>query len=141
MGTEMIVCFFLMYHSICDIRTRKINAMVCVVFGIAGLFMFGIGNQKRVFSLVFGLLIGVGLMVVSYLTRETVGMGDGYVVAAVGIWVGGEKTLAMLMIALFLAAGFGILQISTGKANGKTELAFVPFFTLSHVLFMLGKIV
>lgn len=141
MWNEIIICVFLSYHSICDIRTRKINIPVCVGFGVVGFFVFGISNSRNVLSLAIGVLTGVCLMIFSYLTEEAVGMGDGYVVAAAGIWAGGEKTLAVLMSALFLAAGFGILRICAGKANGKTEIAFIPFFALSYMLLTWGKMV
>lgn len=141
MWDEIIIWLFLSYTGICDIKIRKINAIVCVVFGMVGLGLFAIGNGKSVLSLAGGILCGAGLMIFSKLTKEAVGMGDGYVVAAVGIWAGGEKTLATLMGALFLAAGFGILWICTGRANGKTEIAFVPFFTLSYMLLTLGKMI
>lgn len=141
MWNEIIIWLFLSHQTICDIKTRKINAGVCILFGAGGLLLFEIRNQKSVLSVAGGFLIGVCLMIFSYLTKEAVGMGDGYVVTAVGIWAGGEKTLAAVMSAFFLAAGFGIVRIAAGKADGKTELAFVPFFTLSYVLVTMGKIV
>lgn len=138
---EMIIWIFLSYHSICDVRTRKINTIVCILFGGIGLFMFDVRNSKSVLSVAGGILTGACLMVLSYLTREAVGMGDGWVVAAVGIWAGGEKTLAALMGALFLAAGFGIVRMVLRKADGKTEMAFVPFFTLAYILLTMGKLI
>ena len=139
MWKEILVFVFLGYQSICDIRTRKINAGVCMVFGAAGLLLLAIKHQRNVVSLVGGCVIGVCLMLVSYVTREAIGMGDGYVVTAVGIWAGGEKTLAAMMSAFLLAAGFGMVKIAAGKADKKTELAFVPFLTLSYVLVIIGK--
>ena len=139
MWDEIIICYFLGYHTICDLKTRKINVVVCVIFGAIGLCLIGIRNHKSVLSVTGGILIGMCLMIFSYLTKEAVGMGDGYVVAAVGVWAGGEKTVATLMTAFFLTAGFGIVQICAGKADGKTEIAFIPFFTLSYVLLTMGK--
>lgn len=141
MWKEIILWIFLAYHSIYDIKTRKINIIVCILFGVVGLVMFDMSSSRNVLSLAGGILTGVYLLVFSYLTKEAIGIGDGFVVTAVGIWMGGGKTLAALMGGFVLAAGFGILRICAGKANGKTELAFVPFFALSYGLLSVGRIV
>ena len=132
---------FLLYHSICDIKSRKIYIPICVIFAAVGLIVFVMGSRKQILSLIGGILCGVCLMLLSYFTEEGIGMGDGYVVTAVGIWSGGEKTFAALMGGLFLAAVFGILRVCTGKADGKTEFAFVPFLMSAYVSLVLGNAV
>lgn len=141
MVREIIVCVFLFYHSICDVKTRKIYIPACIIFGIAGFIVFAMGSRRHLFSLACGILCGVCLIIIAYLSEEAVGIGDGCVVTAVGIWIGGGKTLATLMGGLCLAAGFGILRMCLGKANGKTELAFIPFFTFAYVCLTLGNII
>lgn len=112
--------------------------IVCVLYGAAGVVAFACGDEKDVIALAGGLATGAYLLVCSLLTKEAVGIGDGFVVTAVGIWMGGGKTLAVLMGGFVLAAVFGIASICARKATGKTELAFVPFFTMSYAIFYIG---
>ena len=91
MWNEMIPGIFLAYQSICDIRKRTINAFACILFSLVGLVLMGIQRPENLLSMAVGILTGVCLVVLSHLTKEGIGMGDGYVVAAVGGWVGGAK--------------------------------------------------
>lgn len=138
MWENLLLWIFLLFHTVTDIRSRKINIVVCLVFGLLGLGVFLSGSEKDMVSLAGGILTGAYLLVFSLLTREAVGLGDGCVVTAVGIWLGGGKTLVVLMGGFVLAALFGVMRICARKATGKTELAFVPFFTLSYAICCIG---
>ncbi len=141
MWSDLLLWIFLLLHTVTDIKSRKINIVVCLFFGVLGLGIFAFGSEKDVISLVGGILTGAYLLVFSLLTREAVGLGDGCVVTAVGIWLGGGKTLVVLMGGFILAALFGVIKICVKKATGKSELAFVPFFTLSYIIFYTGGII
>lgn len=138
MWTTISLWIFLLFHTITDIKWRKINVMVCIVYATAGVIFFVSGDEKDMLSLFGGILAGAYLLVFSLLTKEAVGIGDGCVVTAVGIWLGGGKVLAILMGGFILAALFGVIKIGLKKADGKSELAFIPFFTLSYVMLYVG---
>ncbi len=138
MWKYVLLWIFLVFHAISDIKTRKINVIVCILFGIAGMIFFICNSERDVLSLTGGLMAGAYLLVFSFLTKEAVGVGDGIVVMATGIWLGGVVTFAVLMGGFVLAALFGLMGICTQKATGKTELAFIPFFTISYTVFCIG---
>lgn len=135
---EVLLWVFLAVNIITDIKTREINVAWSVIFGIIGIIVFIISRDRDWVSLVSGIAIGVYVLAFAKVTKESIGLGDGFMVTAVGIWMGGARTLAVLMGGFVAAAVFGLIRICTGKANGKSELAFVPFFTFSYIVLYFG---
>lgn len=138
MWKELPLWIFLTVNCITDIKTRKINIIFCILFTLAGGIFYMHSGEKEGLSLMWSLLPGIYLFAFSILTKEAVGIGDGFVVAAIGVWMGVWKTFAILMAAFILTALFGVIKMAKKQASGKTEIAFVPFLTLSYIMFRLG---
>lgn len=138
MWKDVLLWIFLAVNTVMDLKTHKINIVSCVLFGMLGIVIAIICRNPDWISMAVGLAVGAYLLVFALMTREAVGLGDGFVVAAVGIWMGGGRTLAVLMGGFVAAAVFGLIRICAGKATGKSELAFVPFFTFSYAVLYLG---
>lgn len=138
MWKNIFMWIFLLIHTVTDLRCRKVNVAICWIFAIAGLILFAFSNERDWISLVGGILTGSYLLLFSLITKESIGLGDGCVVTALGIWLGGGKTLLVLMGAFILTALFGMVKVCMKKATGKSELAFVPFLTLSYSAFYIG---
>ena len=138
MWKDIFVWIFLLFHTATDLKSRKINVVVCLIFASAGLILFALSSKKDWISLLGGILKGCYLLFFSFVTKEAVGLGDGCVVMALGIWLGGGKTLIVLMGGFVLTALFGLVRVCMKKASGKSELAFIPFFTLSYSAFYIG---
>lgn len=141
MWKDVILWIFLAVNTVMDLKTRKINIVLCVIFGVFGIGVSLCSRDTDWISVAGGMAVGAYLLVFALLTREAVGIGDGFVVTAVGIRMGGGRILAVLMGGFILAAVFGLIKVCAGKANGKSELAFVPFFTLSYVVLYLGGLI
>ena len=138
MWKEVIVSVFLIINTIMDLKTRKINIILCVLYGGLGIIVSVLCQDKDWISLAGGMAVGAYLLFFALLTREAIGIGDGFLVTAVGIWIGGSRTLLILMGSFLLTAVSGLIGICTGKVTGKSELAFVPFFTLSYAIIFAG---
>lgn len=123
---------FLLWNTVTDLKWRTIHTGISVLFGLAGIIGFFQADERDFFSLGIGILAGIYMFFFSFLTREAVGRGDGFMVMAAGIWMR-EKTIGILMGAFLLAAAIGILKICLKKADRKSELPFAPFFFLSYL--------
>jgi len=137
---KICLWIFLLFHTITDIKWKKINVIVCFIYAIGGVIFFVFREEKDMLSMLGGVFAGAFLLVFSLLTKEAVGIGDGCVVTAAGIWLGGGRTLAILMGGFIFTALFGVVKICLKKATGKSEIAFVPFFTLSYMVLYLGGV-
>ncbi len=137
MWSEIGIGIFLLGNTVTDLKWRTIHIGISVFFGLAGMISFFQGEEKDFFSLGIGMLAGIYMFLFSFLTREAVGRGDGFMVMAAGIWMR-EKTIGILMGAFLLAAVTGILKMCLRKADRKSELPFAPFFFLSYLAGYVG---
>lgn len=138
MKTDYLLWIYLVVNTISDIRTKKVNVLWSLLFTFGGIMLFVCGQEKDILSFIGGFLTGISLLFLAYVSKEAVGWGDGFVVTAVGIWLGFGRTLMILMGGLLLAAGYGLIKIMLKKADRKSELAFIPFFSLAYSLLYAG---
>ena len=119
--------------SIYDIRTRKIplcGFAAVLAFSLVSLICFRDDSfmwMDVLLSLIPGLmLIGLGVI-----TEGKVGIGDGIIVAELGLALGFEKCVYMLTGALILNCIFAGVCLMLKKAGPRTRVPFVPFITIS----------
>lgn len=136
--SDIILWIFLGINTLTDIKNHTIYIAVTFLFGALGTVIFACAEDGSLLSLVSGTVVGIGLMLLSVLSKGAVGFGDGLVVAVTGIWLGGWKTALVLMGGFLLAAFFGVAGICAGRVNRKSEIPFVPFFSLSYFIFYMG---
>jgi leader peptidase (prepilin peptidase)/N-methyltransferase len=64
---------------------------------------------------------------ISYVTREKVGYGDGWMLLLIGLFVGVSECTAVLMSALFMESVCLILLMAFKKVHRDNKVPFVPF--------------
>jgi len=74
---------------------------------------------------------GLFLLIAGKLSGEKIGLGDGWLLLALGMWLPYETLLEVLVFGLLAGAGYGML-------SGKKEIPLVPFFTVGFV-FTVGE--
>lgn len=76
---------------------------------------------------------GLFLLIVGKLSGERIGLGDGWLLLALGMWMPYETLLEVLFLGLLAGAGYGILL-------GRKEIPLVPFFMIGFVMVTGGKL-
>ena len=66
----------------------------------------------------------------SFITREKVGYGDGWVLLMIGLYVGLPECVLILMAGLIMESVFMLVLLALGKIHKDREVAFVPFLLL-----------
>lgn len=120
---------YLAYLSVEDIRKKSLP-----VPGIAAGLLFvpffviteGASNITLLDNLK-GMIPGVLLIFISFLSRGQIGIGDGAVVLITGVAIGIGNIVIVLTGALLLISVFSMLMLLLGKLNRKSTLPFVPF--------------
>jgi leader peptidase (prepilin peptidase)/N-methyltransferase len=129
MRIELLSFFFLAICAVWDAVKKEIPLLVvwlgmltAVILRVAGVIetqSFGVLGAA--------LLPGFLFWVISYVTREKVGYGDGWILLLIGLFAGAEKCIAALMTALFVESIFLIILLALRKINRDKEVPFVPF--------------
>ena len=127
-----LIISFLSINSWTDIRKRRISLLSIAIFAFIGLVYQGF-YKKQLSPALLGLVPGILLLAVSRVTREALGMGDALLMLVLGIYLGLQNSVEVLLLALFLAAFWaGILMLICHKKRDY-EFPFVPFLLLGYI--------
>ena len=112
--------------SVEDVRRKELSwwklgmlGGICLVGGICM-------PQKDFWSMAGGVLIGLCMIGISFLSREQIGMGDGVITGLLGCLLGARGCLVMLCIASGIMAVISIGILLLKKGNRRTMLPFAP---------------
>lgn len=123
---KIVVFIYLIINSWTDYKTREIDLRYTVIFlGVllcADIWKGSFVNWKGIFP---GVLLG-GFSLGS---REKIGLGDSWVVMAVGCAVGLADIWKILFAAFAITGGVGLFCLLFRKKQTET-LPFVPFLLL-----------
>ena len=123
---------FLLFSSFLDIRKREISIPVSLLFGLAGV-VYSVRTGRTMTDYLIPLGIGILILGGSVLTRGQVGMGDGWMLLALGCMLRMECYIQMACIGMLLAAAYSGVLMLVFRKNRKTEIPLVPFLLLGYV--------
>jgi leader peptidase (prepilin peptidase)/N-methyltransferase len=129
---EAMLLAFLSLNVWHDIWSRKVWLWSAWAFGIGGI-VYGIWTGDISFMTVTALIPGGCFLILSKVTREAVGYGDGIVILVMGIYMGLWTAVSSLMIALVLAALWAMVLTALFKKKRKDNFAFLPFLLLGYL--------
>ena len=74
---KILVIGLLGVSSWTDIKRKEISTIVVVIFGLIGLFLLFSKRNLTYISIFGGILVGIFVLLLSYITRGNIGIGDG----------------------------------------------------------------
>jgi len=129
---EVGTLIFLGINAWMDIRKREISLLIAAIFAVAG----AIGSIVSGRSLL-QMLIPMGIVLIflglSVITNGAVGMGDVWILLALGLMMDTEEFLGTLCIGMLLAGGWSLILLVIVKKNRHTEIPFVPFLLAGYM--------
>ena len=140
---KILLFIVLLAASAEDIRKKEISAPVlalCIVLSGAAIAQGLLGGESILHLAVLPLLPGAVLTLLSLLTRQGIGLGDGLLLLFMGPCMGFSGTVLGLMTALFAGSIFSGILLAIRKATRKTRIPFVPFVALGMGAMILEKI-
>lgn len=129
---EVLVFILLIILTISDIKKREISIAIVSIFSIPAIACIFFDTNKDLLGVIGGVLIGATLLVFSYVSRESIGYGDGLVFIVTGLYLGGNRNLELLLISIFAASIFGLTLFIITK-DIKRSIPFIPFVLFSFV--------
>lgn len=79
------------------------------------------------------MLPGALLLLLAFVTKKA-GYGDGIVLCCLGMVLGGEKSLMLLGISLFLTSLFALVLLVMHRVRRNSCLPFVPFLAAAWLV-------
>lgn len=98
--------------------------------------------QSNIFeiTIVPAVLPGAALLLIAWVTRETIGFGDGASVLLVGGMTGFRNCIWVLCISLTLLSIMAILLLALKRAGKKTKIPYLPFLLAAEGISVIFQI-
>lgn len=110
-----------------DIRKRELSLYKILLFAFLSLLYQVLSGQFFWREAAGGLIPGGILIVLAFLTGESIGYGDGAAVMALGLWTGGWFTLTVVLIGIMSVGVYGAFRLLKGN---RKPIPFLPFLLL-----------
>ena len=133
----VLVFIVLVIEAVKDFRKKEVNIPVLGILVVAAMVMIFLGKDISVSNAIIGLAEGLLLILVSVMTKGQIGMGDGILLAACGLMLGGKDNLVMFFFACLSSAIVSVLIMIIKKADKKTTIPFVPFMIPGFLIMVL----
>lgn len=127
MAEYCISLLFLALMAREDIREKRISAYKIAGFAGAAVLYLMAEGQLDWGEIMRSLLPGGLLLLLAFLTRESIGYGDGAAVAALGLWTGGWFAMMTVATGIMFAGAYGVVCLFRKK---KELIPFLPFLLL-----------
>lgn len=137
-----MVLLFLSFGSLWDLKKKTIPTIYLVVYGFVGIVysVFGLFGEKNIWEIVLAVVPGCIGVILSFVTREQIGMGDGLVILCTGFFLSCRHIMAMICMAFAILTVVAIVLLITRRVNCKTRIPFIPFLLVGFIVFVLGEV-
>ncbi len=132
---EFCVLVFLGLNSWMDIKKREISLVLAAMLAAAGMIWTVYRGTVSIERLL-PIMTGVCFLGISVITGGSMGMGDGWILLALGTVLMPEEFFSMLFAAMLISAAWAGILLWLFRKKGNTEIPFVPFLMLGY----LGKL-
>lgn len=131
---KSIVLIMLAACSWEDILHRKIFLQWLIYFAIAGVLCWKLITKQPFTMLILGVIPGFVFFLFSFVSHGSIGLGDGILLMALGIYLGAATIVRVIFYSVFISA-FCALFLYFGKNKGKDyEMPFVPFIFIAFLI-------
>lgn len=140
MVQKLSVLMMLGWYGLADIKNKnlRITWMMCfLVEGIAGRLMLW---KLSLANLLVSMIPGVMILLLGYLMKGEIGMGDGILVLISGLFLGVHRTFLLLMYAVLSSGLAALYLLVVRKVQRRCEMPFVPFLLIGYVIVLVGDV-
>jgi len=140
MAANVMVGTFLGICSYTDIKEKVVYVKVMIPFLLTGLILCISPMGNGIHDALFGMAVGLLVLLLSVLTGGAIGEGDGLVLVITGFYLGFLGNIKLFSTALFLSALVSAAAVIIRKCGRTSELPFMPFLFLSFILIKAGEV-
>lgn len=124
MRTYLAGFLFLAVLAAQDLKEKKISTYKLVIFAILAIFYLVVTKQFFWQTILRDMIPGIILLLLSLLTKESIGYGDGLTVIVLGLWTGGWFAFHVFCIGTVLSGVCAVIYLIRGK---KDTIPLIPF--------------
>ena len=129
---QFCILMLLGVNSWTDICKKEVSLLTIGIFGILG-FVKAYFCKNLCMGWIASASIGMMVIVISLISDGAVGMGDGFLLLALGTLLSFEELLETFLLGLLFCGFCGIILLLLPGNGKKKEVPFVPFLLLGYI--------
>lgn len=129
---ELCTVLFLAANSWLDIRKREISLILTAIYAGGGI-LCSILQGREIQDVLIPAGIGGMFLAAGFMTQGAIGVGDCWILLALGALLDTEIYVRMLCIGFFLAAFWSGILLVLRRQSRKTEIPLVPFLLAGYI--------
>lgn len=132
MWVELVLFLFLAVCAVFDGIRKKIPLVVVWLGMLTAvcLRINGAMGETGLMPVALSLIPGVGFFLLSFLTGEKVGYGDGWALLMIGLFTGFYRCFLILLVGLMAESVVAVVLLVFRKIERDREIPFLPFLLL-----------
>ncbi len=143
MAAYIIALLIMLMASVEDLARKEISMWIIIFGGVISLFMSiwrFIVEAYGPKDIVEGLIPGIIILVLAFISREGIGYGDGLLLLTIGPVFGIKSEVIGLMIAFFTSGIVSAFLLMIKRTGKRYTIPFVPFMTLGMGVSLFAQI-
>lgn len=130
---DWIMMGFLTVAGWIDFRKKEVPVLLLIKMGLFSILFRMLLVESTMWGTISGIAIGIFFCLMSKLTRESIGYGDSIMIFILGIYLGGIKSLQVVLIASLGASLFSLIFCIKSGWKRKTTIPFIPFLAAAYL--------
>ena len=132
MWNTLFVTGWLIVSGIMDVKKRRVPVWMLALGGVLAVWA-AFCRPSGYLEILTGSLPGVLLLLIAFATKKA-GYGDGIVLCCLGVALGGERSLLLFGLSLFLISLCALILLALRRVKRNTDLPFLPFLAVAWIL-------
>lgn len=120
-----------------DLRSKSLGLIFLCAGFTAGVVLQTLSGELSLWEIAGGAALGGAAVLISVLSKNGIGLADGFLLGICGVWLGFASAAVLMLISLLIMAAAAILMISLKKARFKDSLPFAPFLLAGYIVVLI----
>lgn len=134
---KLLLLLILAIAAYQDIKEMKIRIWLPIVSAGLGTVWSIVVVKGTIRDIALGSFVGIICLLISLLTDESVGVGDGLMLVVSGIFLGFWTNVTMFMLALAMVGGVGLYMLTRKKKGRGYRVPFLPYLLAAYLCVLL----
>ncbi|MFQ9933374.1 MAG: prepilin peptidase [Lachnospiraceae bacterium] len=138
----LLPAIYLIICSFTDIKSMKISLPLSLMFSLTGILLslFSLTNHQNIFDLILSVSAGLLIILASFISRGSIGIGDGFIISVIGCFHSSWITVCVIAYSFFIAAVFCLILILLKKQSKGVKIPFAPFILIGYIFNFLTSV-
>lgn len=120
------------YFLFIDLRRKEIDLIALIIYGAMALFTLSITRNEitpdRLIDMIFSIAFGLVIYLLSYFSKEGIGLADGMYFVINGFLLSLKENLVLFLTGLIVAFVIGMFTYYLRKSSRNLRIPFMPCF-------------